>query len=91
MLPTNFQENKQNLVQENKQNKEFQDGRHDGHLGFPIQTTSAILDLQVTGMLPTKFQVKRLFSSGEEEKNRFSRWLSWQPSWISDRDDLRYF
>ena len=26
------------LVQENKQTKEFQDGRHDGHLGFPIQT-----------------------------------------------------
>ena len=26
------------LVQENKWKKEFQDGRHDGHLGFPIQT-----------------------------------------------------
>ena len=25
-------------VQENKRKKEFQDGRHDGHLGFPIQT-----------------------------------------------------
>ena len=26
------------LVQENKRKKEFQDGCHDGHLGFPIQT-----------------------------------------------------
>ena len=26
------------LVQENKWKKEFQDGRHGGHLGFPIQT-----------------------------------------------------
>ena len=26
------------LVQENKWKKEFQDGRHDSHLGFPIKT-----------------------------------------------------
>ena len=46
------------LVQENKRKKEFQDGHHGGHLGFPIQTILAILDLQVTPMLPTKFRVK---------------------------------
>ena len=69
--------------------KEFQDGCHGGHLGFPIQT--AVLDLQVTPMLPTKFRVEWPFSSGEEAKNRFSRWLSWRPSWISDRDDFSYF
>ena len=79
------------LVQENKRKKEFQDGRHCGHLGFPIQTISAILDLQVTPMLPTKFRVKWPFSSGEEAKNRFSRCLSWWPSWISDRDDFSCF
>ena len=79
------------LVQENKRKKEFQDGRHDGHLGFPIQTIYAILDLQVTQMLPTKFRIKWPFSSGEEAKNRYSRWLSWWPSWISDRDDFSYF
>ena len=33
-------------------------------------------------MLPMKFRVKWPFSSGEEEKNRFSRWLSWRPSCI---------
>ena len=39
----------------------------------------AIFDLQVTLMLPTKFVVNWPFSSGEEAKNRFSRW---RPSWI---------
>ena len=34
-------------------------------------------------MLPTKFRVNWPFSSGEEAKNRFSRWLPWRPSWIS--------
>ena len=24
-------------------------------------------------------------------KNRFSRWLPWQPSWISDGHDFSYF
>ena len=36
---------------------DFQDGRYGGHLGFPIGTSSAIFDLQVTLMLPTKFRV----------------------------------
>ena len=31
------------------------------------------IDLQVTKMFPTKFQVNGPFSSGEEAKNRFSR------------------
>ena len=34
----------------------------------------AIFDLQVTPMLPTKFKVNKPFDSGEEAKNRFSRW-----------------
>ena len=34
----------------------------------------AIFDLQVTQMLPTKCRVKWSFGSGEEAKNRFSRW-----------------
>ena len=51
----------------------------------------AIFDLQVIPMLPTKFQVNWLFGSGEEAKNRFSRWRPWRPSWISDRNDLIIF
>ena len=45
----------------------------------------AIFDLQVTLMLPSKFGVNRPFGSGEEAKNRFSRWRPWRPPWISDR------
>ena len=41
-------------------------------------------------MLPTKFGVNWLFGLGEV-KNRFSRWLPWRPSWISDRHDLAIF
>ena len=78
-------------VQEKKRKIDFQDGLHGGHLGFPIGTISAIFDLQVTQMLPTKFQVNWPFSSGEEVKNRFSRWPPWPPSWISDRKKFSYF
>ena len=79
---------------------DFQDG---GHLGFPTGTIlaifcfyiqvhkSAIFDVQVTPMLPTKFQVNWPFGSGEEAKNRFSRWPPWWPSWISDQKDFSYF
>ena len=56
-----------------KGKKDFQDGHHGGHLGFPIGMILAIFDLQVTLMLPTKFGVNWPFSSGEEAKNRFSR------------------
>ena len=38
-------------------------------------------------MLPTKFQVNWPFGSGEEAKDRFSKW---QPSWISDRNDFSF-
>ena len=70
---------------------DFQDGGHDRHLGILITMVLAIFDLQVTLMLPTKFQVKWPFDSGEEAKNRFSRWPPWQPSWISDRNNFSYF
>ena len=63
---------------------DFQDGHHGGHLGFPISMILATFDLHVTLMRPTKFGVNRPFGSGEEEKNRFSRWRPWRPSWISD-------
>ena len=64
---------------------------HGGHLGFPIGTIFAIFDLQVILMLPSKFGVNWPFCSGEEAKNRFSRWPPWRPSWISDRHDFSYF
>ena len=42
-------------------------------------------------MLPSKFGVNWLLGLGEEAKNRFSRWLQWLQSWISDRHDFNYF
>ena len=42
-------------------------------------------------MLPSKFGVNWPFGSGEEAKNKFSRWRPWQPSWISDRTILANF
>ena len=77
-------------VQE-KRKIDFQDGGHGSHLGFPIGTILAIFDLQDTSMLPSKFGVNWPFGSGEEAKNRFSRWRSWRPSWISDQHDFSYF
>ena len=60
----------------------FRDG---GHFGLPIGTVLAVFALQDTPMLPTKFQVSWLFSSGGEAKNIFSRW---RPCLISDRTIL---
>ena len=82
MLPTKFQVNWHlGLGEEAKKN--FQDGHHGGHLGFPISMILATFDLHVALMRPTKFGVNRPFGS-EEKKNRFSRWRPWRPSWISD-------
>ena len=78
-------------VQEKKQKIDFQDGSHGGHLGFPISMILATFDLHVTQMLPSKFGVNWPFGSGEEAKNRISRWWPWRPSWISDPNDFSYF
>ena len=51
----------------------------------------ATFDLQVTPMLLTKFQVSWSFRSGEEVKNRLSRWRSWRPSQISYRNNFSFF
>ena len=45
--------------------------KNGGHLGFPIGTILPIFDLQVSLMLPTKFQVKWSFGTGEKAKIYF--------------------
>ena len=55
--------------------KDFQDGGHGGHLGFPIRRISATFDLLATPLLPTRFQDNWPFGS-EEAKNRFSGHLA---------------
>ena len=89
MLPSNFGVN-WHFGSGEEAKKDFQDGGNSGHLGFPISTILAIFDLQVTPMLPSNFGVIWP-GSGEEAKNRFSRWRPWWPSWISDRQDFSYF
>ena len=78
-------------LQEKKFEIDFQDGNCGGYLVFLIGTILAIFDLQVTLMILTKFQGNWSFGSAEEAKNRFSRWLPWWPSWISDPNNLNYF
>ena len=78
------------LSVQKKRKIDFQDGGH-GCFGFPIDTILAIFDLQVTLMVPSKFGVNWPFGSGEEAKNRFSRWMPWRPSWISDQNNFSYF
>ena len=63
--------------------KHFQDCRHGGHLGFPINT--------IFLMLPSKIHVNLPFGSKEEANNLFSRWPPWQPSWLSDRKNFSFF
>ena len=55
-------------VQEKKRKKDFQDGHHGSYLGFLIGRILAIFDLQVTLLLPAKFQVNWPNSSGEKVK-----------------------
>ena len=59
------------------QEKKFKIDFQDGHLAFPIGMILAIFDLPVTPILPNKFRVIWPFGSGEEGKNRFSRWPPW--------------
>ena len=77
------------MVQEKKFKIDFEDGHHfedshhGGHLGYLTGTILATFDLEVTLILPTKFQVNGV--------NRFSRWPQWWPFWISDQKDLSCF
>ena len=70
MLPTMFRVIGLS-VQEKKRNIYFQNG---GHLRLLIETILARFDLQVTPMLPIKFQVSWPFGSGEDAKNISLRW-----------------
>ena len=78
-------------VQEKKGKIDFQDGNNGSHFVFPIRMILASFDLQVTSMILTKFQVNWPSGSGEEAKNRFSRWPTWRPSRISYRYHFCYF
>ena len=44
--------------------KDFQNGRHGGHLGYWNGTILAILNLHVTPIPPTKFHLNPTYRSG---------------------------
>ena len=50
---------------------DFQNGDRSGTRGFSIETILATFNLQVTPILPTKFQVNWPFGSRERVQNRF--------------------
>ena len=55
---------------------DFQDGRHGSNLGFPIGTTLAFFFIYKSPrcFLQSFKSIGQLVNSGEEAKNRFSRW-----------------
>ena len=68
-----------------------QDGNCRGQLVFLIGAILAILDLQVTLMILTKFQVSWPFGSGEEARKKKLRLPPWRPTWIYDQNNFSYF
>ena len=91
MLPTSFESTGLSVQEKKRKEIDFEDGGNGGHLGFLILTILAVFDQQVTPILATKFRVNWPFGSGEEAKNRISRWTLWRPSWIFDRNDFSKF
>ena len=63
--------------------KEFQDG---GHLGHWNRRISAILNFHNAQMPPIMFRLNRTYHSVADVIWKFSRWLPWWPSWISEQN-----
>ena len=63
--------------------EEFQDG---GHLGHWNRTILAILNFHNTPMPPIMFKLNQTYRSVADVIWRFSRWLPWWSSWISERN-----
>ena len=76
-----------------KKKEDFHGGSHGDHFSFTIGTILVVFFyLQVTPILPAKFQVNWPFESGGEAKNRrFLRWRPWRPPLFSDQNDFSYF
>ena len=63
--------------------EEFQDG---GHLGYWKRRIWASLNFHNTPMPPIMFKLNQTYRSVADVIWRFSRWLPWWPSWISERN-----
>ena len=67
-LPSGFG-SRRLMVWEEMLFEEFQYGRRGGHFGYRNETTSAILNLHVATMPPTKFQLNPTYDSGGDVEN----------------------
>ena len=63
--------------------EKFQDGDHLGHWNRRIL---AILNFHITPMPPIMFKLNQTYPSVADVIWRFSKWLPWWPSWLSERN-----
>ena len=68
--------------------EELQDGRYGGHLGYWNRTILAILNFRNTLIPLIMNKRNQTYRSGVDVIWRFSRWLPWRPSWISEQNAL---
>ena len=68
--------------------EDFQGAHHGGHSGYQNGTILTVLNLYVALIPSIKLQLNPTYSLGAFVW-RFSRWLTWRPSWILERNDLR--
>ena len=53
-------------------------------------TNLAVLNLHISPMPPTKFQLNLTYHSGADVVSRLSRWPLQRPSWISEGNDFSH-
>ena len=68
--------------------EEFQDGRHGSHLECWNGINLAVLNLHVSPVPPTKFQLNQTYRSGADVVSKFSSWPPRPPSWIAKLNDF---
>ena len=62
------------LSGEEKYKIDFQNGGHDGHLGFPTGMILELFNLQFSPILTTEFRIIWPFCSGKQVQNKFKKW-----------------
>ena len=71
-------------IQEQMRFENFQDGHLGGHLRYQNRIILAILNLYVAPMPPFKLWLNLHYGLGGDVIWRIPRWLTGQPSWISE-------
>ena len=75
------------MVWEERSFEEFQDGHHDGHLGYQNGTILAILNLYDPPMSPIKFWLNLTWFGWRCRLKNF-KMAPWQLSWLSEWNDF---